>query len=284
MAKFKLIKLRPKGPFTGIPHADTLFGAISNALGMLYDGKTIEEFVKFFQSEEALISSAFPYSKKELLLPKPLTVELALRTLFPDYAMRKSVKKAKYLAISEFEKAIRLEPFEVIENLPYKTVDLPKVILDRVTQSSSIYYWEQVAFGENSGLFFLYSGREEVFRDYIKPAMKLLGDTGIGGKSTWGLGLFEPEFGEIEIKTPKSEYFVTLSNAVPNKKPMMWNLLRKGGWSMGKRKPKITFIAEGSIVKKDDGKILSFDMGLGHPVYIYGKVFPIAVRVPEGLG
>jgi len=277
--RFRAVFLKPKGAFREVPHANTLFGAIANAISLLQGSEALEEFVEAFKGE-ARISSAFPYTKKTLYLPKPLTIEFMV---FEDLTVMKRIKKARYLDIENFERALRLEPFEVPEGEPYAARSVPKVALDRVTEKSSLYFWDEVRFRDDAGLYFLYHGPEDVYRKFIKPAVRLLGDTGIGGKSTWGLGLFEPSFGQVEIETPESPYGVTLSNALPTKNPLLWTLLRKGGWSFGRRKPKVTFIAEGSVVEDDPGRVESLDLGLPFPVYIYGRTFPVPTTVPEGL-
>lgn len=288
MPKFIAVKLIPKGPFRDIPRADTLFGAIGNATSAIHGQSAVEELVDAFMGG-ARISSAFPYSGDTYYLPKPLSVEPALEGILTGldeeerYTTARRLRKAKYLDLKNFELALRLRPFTIPEEIPYARVDVPRVVLDRVTQDSSIYFWGEIRFREKSGVYFPYSGPREVFDEYIAPAMRFLGDTGIGGKSTWGAGLFEVEFHEMKIDAPGSEYSVTLSNALPTKTPVLWRLLRKGGWSFGRRKPRMTFIAEGSIVKNDPGRMERLELGLSHEVYVYGLTFPLGVELPEGL-
>jgi len=278
MMKFRAVLLRPKGPLTGIPKADTLFGAIASAVAVLYDKKAVEELVDAFKAG-ARISSAFPYFKDTYYLPKPLSVELVDFEM--EYEEAKRIRRAKYLDVENFERVLRLEPFEAPEVNVHSRVSVPRVVLDRVTSDSALYFWDEVRFMDGAGIYFLYSGPDDVFRDYIEPAVRLLGDTGVGGKSTWGFGLFEPEFSRLNIDAPVSEYQVTLSNAMPTKKPVLWRLFRKGGWSFGRRKPKMTFIEEGSVVKNDPGRFEELDLGLPFRVYVYGLTFPVPVNLPD---
>ena len=287
--EFKAVKLIPKGPFGGIPTADTLFGAMGVAIAKLFGGRAVDELADALRAG-ARISSAFPFRGDIYYLPKPLSVEVAdLQSLFGDlperdwYATVKTLKKARYLDLDNFERALRLDPFEGPEDIPVETLDVPRVSLDRVTNDSSLYFWKETRFGGDSGVYFLYSGDEGTFKDYILPAIRYLADTGISGKSTWGFGLFDFKVEKLEINSPESQYRTTLSNALPTKRPILWKLLRKGGWSYGKRKPKVNFIAEGSIVRDDQGRILTLDLGLSHQVYVYGLTFPVPVKVPEGL-
>lgn len=286
--KFRAVRLIPRGPFTEIPQADTLFGAIATGTAVLFGSEAVEELVEAFR-DRARISSAFPFYRGTYYLPKPLSVELVLESIFermPEnerYTAVKKLKKAGYIDVENFENALRLKPFRAPGILPYSTIDLPKVSLDRVTENSDLYFWREVRFRKGGGLYFLYSGDGGIFRDYIEPALRYLADTGLGGKATWGFGLFEPAFDSIEINVPNSSYSVTLSNALPNKTPVLWRILKKGGWSFGRRKPKMTFIIEGSIVKDDNGRIESIDIGLPFKVHIYGLTFPIPALLPEGL-
>jgi len=279
MTELRTVLLKPVGPFREIPHADTLFGAIASAISLLHGQKAVDELVEAFE-KGARISSAFPYIGDTYYLPKPLTAELMD---FSDPVKAKKVKKARYLDLRSFERALRGEPFEVPEEEAYATVDTPKVSLDRVTQDSDLYFWEEVRFRDDAGLYFLYKGPEDVFKEFIEPAVRFLSDNGIGGKSTWGSGLFEPSFGHMRINAPQSPYAVTLSNALPSKRPVLWNLLRKGGWSFGRRKPKMRFISEGSVVKGDPGRFEKLDLGLPFPVYVYGLTFQVPTLIPEGL-
>ncbi|WP_456422690.1 type III-A CRISPR-associated RAMP protein Csm4 [Thermococcus sp.] len=276
--EFRAILLRPKGPLTEIPRADTLFGAIASAVAVLNGGNAVEELVNAFKAG-ARISSAFPYFKDAYYLPKPFSVELVDFEM--EYEEAKRIRRAKYLDVRNFERALRLEPFEAPDINVHKKVSVPRVVLDRVTSDSALYFWDEVRFRDDAGLYFLYSGPDGVFMDYIEPAVRLLGDSGIGGKSTWGFGLFEPEFSRLKIKAPTSDYEVTLSNALPTKKPVLWRLFRKGGWSFGRRKPKMTFIEEGSVVKNDPGRFEELDLGLPFKVHIYGLTFPVPAILPD---
>lgn len=277
--ELKAIKLKLKGPLTEIPHADTLFGAMATAIGVLHGKEAIDEFAERFQGG-ARISSAFPHDGERLFLPKPLSADLWLSGL-RDIPNLKRLKSAKYLTLEDFERALNLELFTYTE-VPYKVAETPKVALDRITNNSSLYFWEEVRFKPNAGVYFLYQGDEKTLKEYIKPALRYLGDSGLGGKGTWGYGIFEFEVEEIRINAPKSGAFVTLSNTLPTKTPVLWKLLRKGGWTSWGRKPKVNFIEEGSIIENDPGRMEKLTVG-GKEIYVYGFSFPVPAKLPEGL-
>jgi len=277
----KVVKLHLKGPLTHIPASDTIFGAIANATSLLMGNEGVEELIRGFQ-EGARISSAFPFAGEVLYFPKPLTLEM-----IDDGEMSKRIKRAKCLDKESFELALSgKKDVRIPQFLPYKEVEVPRVALDRVTNDSSLYFWREVRFEEGAGVYFLYTGSEGFFRNFIKPSIKLLGDSGLGGKATWGFGVFEPEFNKVELRVPESSYHVVLSNTLPTKAPVLWKIYRKGGWvfkgGISKRKPKMTFLKEGSIITDDPGRIEILNLGLGFKVYIYGLSFKVPITL-EGL-
>ncbi|MFA4646397.1 type III-A CRISPR-associated RAMP protein Csm4 [Pyrococcus kukulkanii] len=281
MGKYLAIKMIPKGPIREIPKATTLFGAIANAVREIYGSDETEKFIREF-SEKAKISSAFPYLGEEYFLPFPLNAEASLYEIFKgDISKIKEAREKPYIPLDAFEKAIRLQEFTV-KDLPYKKVEIPKVSLDRVSQDSSIYFWDAVVFKENGGLYFLYDGPKDIFEKYIVPAMNFLGDHGIGGKRTWGYGLFVPEITEVYIDEPQGNAFVTLSPMYPRNENslILWKVEKIGGWSWGRRKPKVPMVLEGSVIRDDPGKMIELDLGLPFKVYVNGKAFPVRTEAP----
>ncbi|AFK21709.1 type III-A CRISPR-associated RAMP protein Csm4 [Pyrococcus sp. ST04] len=295
--KFKVVKLYPKGPFRNIPRSTTLFGALANAVAYLYGEDEISAFIKGFS--EARISSLFPFSQETYFLPKPLTFDINLAKLARRYLKGecgskcfkdrernralielKKIKGKKFVPLEYFEKTINGEEVSIKKYPePYRLVEVPKVSLDRVTANSSIYFWDGIAFKENSGLYFLYKGSKEFFEKYIVPAISFLGDHGIGGKATWGYGLFRAEIDELEIRTPSGDSFVTLSLTYPSNPASLkyWKIEKVGGWTLGKRKPKIPFVVEGSILDEDPGKMI--ELNLGRKIYVYGLSFLIPTKI-----
>jgi len=283
---FNAIKMIPKSSFKDLPTADTIFSGIANAVKTLFGSSELEFLIKSFEAT-ATISSAFPYESETYYFPKPLNTDLWLFKKLKEsneedwYSKFKDLKHVKYLPLEEFTKALHGELFKIPPTIPTKKINMPKVALDRVTQASDMYYIDMLLVKPGSGLYFLYIGPEELFENYLIPAIKLLGDTGLGGKSTWGIGTFNPKFEKISISTPESEYAVTLSNAVVEKESLLfWKFKPKGGWSGLRRKPKIHFIAEGSIIKRSEkGKLLRLDGLREHPVYVHAKTSPIPIEV-----
>lgn len=289
MKAFKVFKLYFKTPLRvgevgigleragEIIHSDALFGAIANALSRL--NEDVEEFINKVRYGELKFSSCFPFKERTYYLPAPhLPIE----------------KKWKFLSLNGFEKVISGEiPDEEDEKKEIdfmKKVETPKVVLDRTTSNSGIYYLTAVKFAENSGLFFLLDGKDGL----IKLALKYLQDEGIGGKKTWGLGKFEMNNDEIKIRE-KGDYYTTLSLTYPRnlKSVVYWKPVVRGGWINTERatlrKPKIIMASEGSIFKDaEEGEVVSLSIAYtdlpsitGHEVYANGKSFLVRMVIAD---
>ncbi len=284
-------------------HSDTLFGAIASVLPRL--GLDPLDLVDGFL-RGSRISSLYPFKGDTYYLPKPVGSRSLLRNIIQSstrgYRMAKRYKKAKFLPKEAFEMAIsgEAEGDELVEllleSLPYRVSDVVKVAIDRVTASSNIYYLTQVAFEEDAGLYFLYDGEDELFKDYVLPALRYLGDEGLGGRRSWGLGLFEVETKEFTLREPPDgDLYLTLSLTLPKNPSVVehWEPVKRSGWihtvrGKPRRKPTMLFAKEGSIFReRDSGSMLDLDdygnysAEVGHKVYVYGKSFPVAMRVVE---
>jgi len=258
-----------------ILHSDTLFGAMANALARL--NEDIEEFISRVSNGELKFSSCFPFEDRKYYLPAPqLPVE----------------KKWNFLSLEDFEKVIsgeiQVKGDEADQII--KKFEVPKVVLDRVTSNSGIYYMTAVKFGDNSGLYFMADG------DYglIKKALKFLQDEGIGGKRTWGLGKFEIKEDEIQIKD-RGDFYTTLSLTYPSNLDNVayWKPVVRGGWintpKATLRRPKVTMASEGSIFKDaEEGEVVNLSVAYsdlpsktGHDVYLNGKSFLVRMVVAD---
>ncbi len=287
MRAFKVLKLNFRTPLrvgeagiglerTGeIIHSDTLFAAIANALGKL--NEDVEEFVNKVRNGEVRFSSCFPFRDGTYYLPAPhLPIE----------------KKWKYLPLNDFEKVISGNiPDGTKNEVDFITkVEIPKVVLDRVTSNSGIYYLTALKFTKDSGLYFIVDGKDRL----IKLALKYLQDEGIGGKRTWGLGKFEANEDEIKIKED-GDYYVTLSVTYPRdvESVVYWKPIVRSGWISSKnatlRKPKIIMASEGSIFKNaEEGEVINLSIAysdlpsiVGHEVWVNGKSFLIGMVIKD---
>lgn len=287
MKRFKVFKLCFKTPLrvgeagiglerTGeVIHSDTLFGAMANALNKL--NEDAEEFISKLSHGELNFSSCFPFKNGGYYLPAPhLPIE----------------KKLKFLSLENFEKVISGEiPDGEEDKIDFmEKLELPKVVLDRVTSNSGIYYLTAIRFAENSGLYFLVEGRDRL----VELALKYLQDEGIGGKKTWGLGKFEMRNDEIKIRE-RGDCYTTLSLTYPKNLDniVYWKPIVRGGWintaKATLRKPKIIMASEGSIFRDtEEGEVVNLSIAytdlpsiVGHDVYLNGKSFLVRMVIAD---
>lgn len=297
--KFDIVKLRFTTPvrfgeegivlerFRIFLHSDTLFSALASAWVEVYgfdEGTRIIE--SFDKTSSLLISSAFPWFGERQLFPKPAThASLTGEKLGEKY--EKKLKKVRFLTKEVFESWINETPLDdgLIESaLEIKFLESftrPLVSLDRITSNSNIYYMSAAKFFVEGGVYFLFKILDGGFRDKLEAAISYLGDTGIGGKKTWGLGRFEYEFKEIDLNTPKSpNAFLTLSLSIPgddeipniNTEKSFYALIRRRGW-----------IASRFFLKNVRKKsVIAFTEGSVFPVEFKGRLTDVTPKHIEG--
>lgn len=283
--------------------ADSIFSTIVNALTRL-GIDNIEEFCTSVKEGAIKISSAFPFHDKSYFFPKPLVMpKLSDDIIFEG---SKKIKDLPYVPKCIFEKWLNQSEIsqDDLKNLPndlgLRKLTFPKVGISRADNAANIYYLGAIAFSSSAGLFFLLDcENQNLYDDYIVSALKFLQDDGIGGKRTWGFGLFEYEQDTITLNVPDNDdWVVTLSPILPSypKNMKAWHFVKRGGYVYSKnlniqlKKPKYLLLGEGSIVAKEERGLL-LDLRekskiikncVKHPVYVNGKCFPLPVIVNEG--
>jgi|Deesub1362A_J573_1020465.scaffolds.fasta_scaffold01537_11 CRISPR-associated protein Csm4 len=253
-----------------IIHSDTLFGAIANALAIL--NEDIEEFVGKVRNAELRLSSCYPFNGDTFYLPTP--------HLPFEGKMKRFISLEKFETILSGADLRETEGEGEIESYKY---EVPKVSLDRITGNSNIYYLSALRFKDGAGMYFIVDGS---LRE-VETALRYLRDEGIGGKRTWGLGKFEYEICDFDIRTD-GDYFVTLSLTYPTDPNSVkyWKPVVRGGWIQSKgasyRKPKIIMASEGSVFSREEGgevidlyEEINLTSRTDHKVYVNGKSFLI---------
>lgn len=230
--KCHIVYLKPVGAggFKAPLRSDTLWGTLCWAIRMVEDESTLEGLITTYDGENPekafYVSSAFIYrqgnKKKTHFLPAPLlpgrSKDPITSSPLSPFEIKSIVRKEKereklqtYLPQSHFEYIIGGEknpdknnqeklPGLVNRPMTHNTIDrLIGSTLDLNGSGQLFHTDEQYLIGEDTGLFFLVSGNV----DAIRPALRYLGNEGIGGDRSTGKGRFsisEPE--EFEIKTP----------------------------------------------------------------------------------
>jgi CRISPR-associated protein Csm4 len=260
------------GPSELFIKSDTLFSAICSAAGKFYGDEIVEAFL---QPEMVIISSAFPFLKEELFFPKPLNYY----PIIDDYDIIKEFKKIKFISKDYLEQILQgkiigsaLIQSDYILNccwknnkaeendLIFKTNENPHIVLDRITNSTQIFYKTEVYFAKEAGLFFLADVKEDLINKF-ETVLRFLGDEGLGADRTIGKGLFEVEeirnFSFANNKTSNSFYLLSLYspsetefNSILPKESFYDFEIRKGWVSNNTlRRKSLRMFTEGSIIK-----------------------------------
>jgi len=276
---------------SSIIHSDTIFNAIVNAYALMHTEDETDEFLNDFEgvSESVRISSAFPYSADELFFPRPRIKLKAEEGVLFKY--NKELKRTDFVSKEHFERLINRERFdkEDIEGLVesrelYKEYQIPKVYLDRETRKSDFFFISMIEFKEGCGLWFAIECEEAVYSE-IKACLRLLQDEGIGGKRTWGYGLFTFDEDSIGLRLPeKHDLYMLLSLFYPGEgerglfrgEKSSWDFVVRGGYTGTVRKLRIRMIKEGSVFEEEPkGEILKFEDLKSR---CYGIAYSIPVR------
>jgi len=290
MPNYTLWRLVPKAPFhlgimdeggsSVIAHSDTLFSAIANAYRLLYGSEELESLLKkFFEAPPFIITSTFPYIDNICLFPMPKGINRSALTDDP-----REFKKLEFVSEEILKKIIRggdvEEDFNAENLIKEKTVLLtsgeaqkikslepfwvkrerPRVAIDRETSFSQIYYASEVVFQQKCGLFFLMDLRDDSVSCKVEAAVRLLGDEGLGGDRTYGMGLFDARKETYFLPNGGGELNTTLSLVYPEKGDLnglmgRYSLLRRGGWIYSQdgrtlRKKTVRMFGEGSTFNK----------------------------------
>lgn len=221
----QIVYLKPVGAggYKAELRSDTLWGALCWAIRSVFDEARLERVLSAYASDDAdeafYLSSAFPYLEDETgktcFFPMPMqpfrhTVKEATASLTPtQIKLRERKKKSKeqgqqYLSKPHFEYLIGdgEPPLAVKKAPPVINRPMTHNTISRLTGSTltikekeedaqgsgQLFHTEELYLkGEDSGLFFLLRGNDEV----VTPALRYLQHEGIGGDRSTGKGRFD---------------------------------------------------------------------------------------------
>lgn len=306
-------------------HSDTLFGGLCFAWADVFGARALEELLASFAAGRPpfIISSAFPRLGRVRLFPRPM---LPLPVNEPAAELLKDVRWVSEGIFRAWvhgdDLTTRAEPANVIGRTvwvgpderpglpstqtarPYWEVDIvPKVALDRVTSASNLYYVGQVRFAPDCGLFCLVSAGADGVYDEIRAALEALGELGLGGERSLGLGNFRVEDAGPWQAPAGGPRFLTLSLYHPTTADLEAGVLEPGaayrlvvrsGWVAspawpGRRRKWVRMLTEGSVLVGGGGRFYGDLADVtpvepipgAHPVYRYGYAFPVGLRSSE---
>jgi CRISPR-associated protein Csm4 len=305
-------------------HADAVFAALCAAWECLYGEDALRGQLLLERggaSPPFLISSGFPFAGPVRFYPRPFIPpppDLALPEEVKDVRWVSEAVLGRWLGKGGVSKPVRLhdgavlateeEVGEIARALGYSDVSslwlwkvsvVPRVALDARTSASSLWHFGRLVLREGCGIFLVVRFLDPRVSDRFLPAVRLLGDMGLGGERSSGYGLFDVAgSGEVPewMRPSPSERFLTLAPVFPRRDEVKrlladgcrYRLLARGGWIGAPvpgayRRKSVRMIAEGSVlVGSADGVWGSLvdvtpDAPVGHKVYRWGYAFPVGV-------
>lgn len=270
-------------------HSDTLYSAIMNSYYQLFPvGKPLD----------IVLTSAFPFVKEKYYFPKPGINPPGFEqdNIREQYA--KKVKATDFISKDVFISWISgnnlnfslIEKDNILLEQYVTSTVRPHVKIDRIDDSSELYYVGETIFRHGAGLYFILQANEDVIPK-LQLCMKLLGEQGIGGEKSSGYGRFKAQWSEIELEEfAEGQHFINLSLYYPDSHEELKNALcsyrltERGGWTNTTgnnfNHKKVFMFSEGSLFKKQvTGTIVDVaPSGAPHPIYRNGYAFMVKAR------
>jgi CRISPR-associated protein Csm4 len=307
-------------------HSDTLYSALCSAGATLWDQERLSSL--FFTGRNGAekpafrLSSAFPFWADQLFLPKPFFLrpenEATLR-----YADLKKWKDVHYLSASLWKTSMENIPLIfnpataysnrgcysglVFPDEPgfrlWQDGELPRVVLDRVSNASQIFHFAQIEFRENAGLWFMVDFDDDARIPDFESLLTLLGESGLGGDRTVGKGqfIFEPTAVPLLPEVENHTACCTLSLFLPSLADLesidfhrsWYRFQLRQGWvsDHSLRRRTLRMFNEGSVFRVNtphriEGQLVKaldqseFPKQLRHDVWRNGMAFCIPVVLP----
>lgn len=248
-------------------HSDTISAALCSvwALG----NEDVEGFLHSFR-----VSSAMPIYRGRLFLPLPFDKSCITVTEDSEGAQHKRIKKLQWIEQPLWERLSREGCIEIsLSNISacgsaiaesdakeiyiqHQSLEQKVAVLDG--QDNEPYYFDRIYWGEGVELGVVYeSSREEDFR----TTFSLLAESGFGTRRTVGNGLFDVEFGSVDINLAEGADGVQLLSLWHPKREewrvevmsgSCYDIITRGGFISGSTSP-----AERNKIKKSVNMVLA---------------------------
>lgn len=223
-------------------YSDTIHGAL-----VYWAFKLEPEEAEHFARNLKCSSLIFQHSD-DYLIPKPL--------IFDSLPLEGNLKKIKSASYAYLSKLSLDRPEESVHTeQPLSVSSVSRNTLDRNTNKSALYFVEVVRIkaGYVPCVVLEFA---DVHERLLRECLNILSDSGIGGDSTYGLGLFSFQITELpELFERRGKYHITLSLCVPNEEEIeklnqgYYKIVRKRGFKKDvvKVKADLNYLTEGSV-------------------------------------
>jgi len=309
------------------PHSDTLFAALISAWRLMYRPERFKELVngatRFEGTPPLRMSSALPYIGDVYFLPRPAI------PLEGTGGERKWGKKVAYLSWrqagdlmgsdvpaqvrrdhtlmsgrlwmhhQEIQSILEVfgedDPSKVRAWSQAEAEAMARVTVDRVDCSSALYYQGMVHFAAGCGFYLLADLAEEGYRGPLENGLEFLGEQGLGGRRSVGLGQFELEKGTSEVLSVppgRENYYWLLSLYHPTREEVRdgdilsgarYSLITRRGWvyspdDASQRRRAVRMLAEGSLLQKPAvGNVVDVQPAGGFPHAVWRSGLALTV-------
>lgn len=257
------------------------------------------------------LSDAFPWKGEELCFPRPCLEASARHN--GDASKRKTMKKLEYLPLAKYDEFIHslLTGSEADIDSLQMSFGQESVQMRAAVQGSEAalpYAVGQFRFNADCGLFFILGAESSSLFEDILAAVRLLGQSGIGGKISSGCGSFEvaqaapvcslgtPQGKRLErhLAEQDTDMWVSLTTALPRDDELdtaldgaLFQLTRRGGFvqsaavSGPSKKQEQFFLKAGATFRRRfEGDVYDVaPSGCGHPVYRYAVPIFLGVKL-----
>ncbi len=281
-----------------------------------------------------LLSSCFPYAGDVILLPRPqLPLPISPGRLEGELKLAKLAKKLRYVSPTIFRLILAQQPGALDPYLPggsagqlamdgavwaahddgalpqeeafWRIASMPHVAVDRAQSASNYYETGQVHFAPGCGLALLCQERSPGAAAELHDLLTRLGDSGLGGRRSYGLGQFRPEPATpLDLVTSaEPRQMVLLSRYRPSPAELAggvlgegaaYDLVQVGGWLQSpadvpiQRRRSVRMLAEGSVINLLAGgarpigtvcdvRPVYSSASFPHPVWRYGLALGVGI-------
>ncbi len=294
--------------------SDSLFSTIFIQYLSFYGENKADELIKAFENGNMSITSLLPWKKEgdtiSYYIPKPILP--GTKHFNPDN-IKKQLKKIQYISLNNLSRFIDFINGKAgLGNEQDWDVGIgAEFITDRVNLTKEIpepYRVASYRFVENSGLYFVLRFSDSSLSDSFVKSVELLGMSGIGGKTSSGLGKYTLDISDMNtsdqekllrdmLEDDKARVQLLLGAFHPKEDEIeklkhegySYILEKREGFCTSpsfssdtgalKRKSCVMVIEGSCFAQRLDGTILDLSYGSFHKVYRLGKTLYAGVNI-----